>query len=191
MEIYKAKIEGVAPLLMHNGRLADPLYEWTKKLKEITSKAKKTEDDLLRMREIEWRGGLYTDEDGYPCLPAAMIDASIKAGAKNFKQGKNVASAVICMSDARLQDYGSKKKADDLYEEKYIDCQGAVVQRARVFRTRPIFRQWSAELTIAINVEFMSAAHVERALQHAGAMCGMGDYRPRYGRFRVNAFMKS
>ena len=38
MDSVKFRLEGVAPLIMHNSRGADPLNEYAKRLKEVTKK---------------------------------------------------------------------------------------------------------------------------------------------------------
>lgn len=52
---------GKTPLLTHNSQLSDPLNPWSKKLKSITSKKKKTDADHEEAARIEWKGGLYLD----------------------------------------------------------------------------------------------------------------------------------
>lgn len=73
----KFKVEGIAPLLMHNGQLADPLCRWTQEMKVITSKRKKTEDDFERLAQLEWMGGLYLDDKGAPAIPGELIEAML------------------------------------------------------------------------------------------------------------------
>ncbi|CAO3452058.1 hypothetical protein [Azospirillum largimobile] len=43
------QITGVSPLLMHNGRLADPLDPLVKDIKKLSCKRPKTEADLERI----------------------------------------------------------------------------------------------------------------------------------------------
>jgi hypothetical protein len=52
-------------------------------------------------------------------------------------------------------------------------------------RYRPIFRRWSLSATIAINEEVVNVNEVKKAVTDAGALIGLGDYRPRFGRFNV------
>jgi hypothetical protein len=52
-------IRGVSPLLMHNGQTADPLNTFSKQLKAVSGKRKKTEEDYAEMSRIEWHAALY------------------------------------------------------------------------------------------------------------------------------------
>lgn len=53
------QITGVSPLLMHNGRLADPLDPLVKDIKKLSCKRPKTEADLERITKLEFLGSLY------------------------------------------------------------------------------------------------------------------------------------
>ncbi len=106
-------IEGVSPLLMHNGQTADPLNKFSKELKAVSSKRKKTDEDYAEMSRIEWHAGLYVDKHGFIVLPSEALEAAIGDGAKKSKLGKAFKSAVFIDCDARL-DIGSKKKAVEL-----------------------------------------------------------------------------
>ena len=64
------RIEGVDPILMHNGQLANPRNSYAKSMKAISSKRNKTGDDFDELARLEFCGGLYmTDGNGKPCVP--------------------------------------------------------------------------------------------------------------------------
>jgi len=56
----KVRLEGLTPIMMHNGQLADPLNKFVKAAKPYSSKRGKTEEDYAVLAYIEWWGGLYT-----------------------------------------------------------------------------------------------------------------------------------
>ena len=56
------RIEGHQPLIFHNSQLANPLNKWAKAMKDVTSKRKKTDADLLELQRLEFMGGIYYDE---------------------------------------------------------------------------------------------------------------------------------
>jgi hypothetical protein len=56
---------------------------------------------------------------------------------------------------------------------------------AKIMRYRPILRKWSLNATIVVNEEVVNINEVKKAVQDAGALIGLGDYRPRFGRFNV------
>jgi hypothetical protein len=65
-ETISLRLVGVAPLLMHYSRLADPLDPQRIKLAAVTAKRAKTEADHHRIAELEWHASLWLHE-GLPC----------------------------------------------------------------------------------------------------------------------------
>ena len=178
-------IRGVSPLLMHNGQTADPLNKFSKQLKAVSGKRKKTEEDYAEMSRIEWHAGLYVDRDGMLIIPSTLIEASIQDGAKKSKLGKAFKSAVFINDDARL-DIGNKKKAVDLWsDDQYRDVRGVRVGQARIMRTRPVFNQWACKFVASYDDEQVNEADVIKAIEDAGSKAGLGDFRPRFGRFEM------
>lgn len=185
LQELNVSICGVAPLIMHNGQTCDPLNKFSKQMKEITAKRKRTEEDYADMSRIEWHAGLYVDHDNRLVLPADILDASIIEGAKKSKLGKQFKSAVFVPYDAEL-DIGRKYTIDGLWQDSnYRDVRGVRVGQARVMRTRPIFRQWAASFVVQFDAELVNLGDVQRALRDCGQQVGLCDYRPKYGRFEV------
>ena len=180
----KARLTGRLPLLMHNERLANPLDQAAKDLKVITSKRKKTEDDMLALSFAEFRGGLYIDEDG-PYIPAHWMLAMIRDGAKLTKQGKDAIRAIL-LNDAKLPlIYSGPKDVDGLWKKGFFDRRMVGNQKARVLRTRPKFAAWSVEFSLLFDESVFDRGQIESILKTAGNMVGLGDYRPLFGRFSV------
>ena len=181
----KVKVVGVAPLLMHNGQLADPLNKWAKELKQLTANRKKTEETHAEMARLEWLGGLYVNSEGKPIMPSENIEASIYEGAKKQKLGKAFKSSVFVNEDAIL-DIGTTKKVTDLWgDDNYRDTRGVRVGTSRVMRTRPIFRDWKTTFIVMFDDEQINETEVMRAIVDTGRLIGFGDYRPKFGRFDV------
>ena len=67
----------------------------------------------------------------------------------------------------------------------HVDARGVKVGAAKIIRYRPIFRSWSAKATVMFNAEIVNLSEVKKAIEDAGALIGLGDYRPRFGRFKV------
>lgn len=179
------EIRGVSPLLMHNGRLADPLNPFAKAIKAISGKRKKTDADYAEMAKIEFLGGLYTDEDGQAVIPGEVLEATIVAGAKTSKKGKAAKSAIIVDGIFPLV-YDGPKSPDALFDDaNYRHVVGVRVNQARVMRTRPKFNRWGLRFQVNYLPDVLDVAEVADFVAVAGRICGLGDGRPRFGRFDV------
>lgn len=180
------KIEGVAPLIMHNGQTCDPLNKFAKLIKEITGKRKKTEEDYGELSRIEWMAGLYVNADAKLVIPSDVLDSALVEGAKKSKLGKQFKSAVFVPYDALLDIGIAKYTVEGLWEnESYRDVRGVCVNQKRVMRTRPIFRRWSTSFVIQFDNELINLGDVTRAIRDCGKQVGLCDYRPKYGRFEL------
>lgn len=144
------------------------------------SKAKKT-DDLETF--------VYRNEDGFLCIPSEQLRMSLISAAK-FKQ------------DPR----STRKSAMDLYKAGFIftnplsslgvknwdyeDKRRVVIQRNSINRVRPAIRvgykcAFSLEVLLP---EYINPIDLNEMLVNAGRFCGIGDFRPTFGRFCVTKF---
>ena len=179
----KLKITGVAPLIMHNGQMRDPLNSIVQKIKVLTAKRKKTEADFEEISRLEWYGGLYV-LDGKTIIPGEAWEGSIRGAARTKKRGRDIERAVIV--DDSILIYSGPKKIDDLWnDEKFRLVKAVVVQRNAVMRTRPIFREWETIITIRFGSDVLNEADVLDFAQIAGSQVGILDWRPKFGRFSV------
>lgn len=179
------KVRGVAPLLMHNGRLSNPLNEYAKEMKRLSGKRNKTDDDYAEMARVEFLGGLYTDDSGHPVVPGELIEATLIAGAKKKRSGPAAKAGVIVDGNFPLQ-YKGPKTAEKLVENvNFHNCSPVKVQQNRVMRTRPQFDEWAVEFTVHYLPEQANKEDVKEWVEVAGRMCGFGDWRPRFGRFEI------
>lgn len=177
------EIVGIAPLIMHNGQMADPLNRFAKMFKEVSGKRKKTESDHAEMARIEFHAGLYLGADGEPVLPARLLEAAITDGARKSKLGKLALAGVIVEKHARLQ-YDGPRTASELFEDEGFRFAVPVrVGQQKVIRTRPIFHKWSAEIEVSYLADVIGLRDLMTAIRSAGSLSGLGDWRPRYGRF--------
>lgn len=181
------RITGIAPLLMHNGRLADPLDPHSQALAAATSRRGKVEADHLEIARLEFLGSLYLD-GGEPCIPAEMIEAALIRGAAKAKKASVAKAAILVRSNARLI-YDGPRDPRGLWDAgtAFRHRTGVRVGMMRVMRTRPRFDGWSAEVGIDFLPALIDARDVQTFLTVAGEQIGIGDWRPRCGRFSVAA----
>jgi hypothetical protein len=161
------------------------LNPFAKAIKEISGKRKKTDADYEKMAELEFKGGLYVNEDRVPILPSDGLEATIRSGARKSKEGKLVESGIYCPEDSFIL-YDGPSDPDELWKDPSFRYSVLVkVGTARVMRCRPIFRRWAAEVTFCYNTEIVNEAQVTRWFEVAGSQCGTFERRPKYGRFTV------
>lgn len=189
MKELKTTWTGIRPLIMHNGQLADPLNSFSRQLKEVTSKRKKTDSDHEEMARIEFEGGLYWDDKEGPHMPSDCLEACIQAGAKKSRIGKDVAAAVFVQDDVVPLKYDGPRKIEALWKdrERFVMRKACKVSTSKVMRTRPMFPTgWSIAFTLEFDESIINAAALQRAMVDAGALIGLCDWRPRFGRFTVS-----
>jgi hypothetical protein len=187
MEILKLKIVGTSPLMMHSDKLANPLLPETKAYKEFTSKRKKTDDDHIAIARAAYLSSLYFSEKDGVHVPGQCFDATFLTGAKLQKLGTHWKRGAVVMTDKAKLLYDGPAKPEKLWEDqRFVDCRGVKVGTAKVMRYRPIFLEWACELDVAFNPDVISESEVKKTLSDAGALIGVCEYRPRFGRFVVN-----
>jgi hypothetical protein len=179
-------IKGITPIIMHNGQLSDPLNEHTQALAKLTSKRKKTLEDHKAVSKCEWHGGLYVDEDGAPCLPGEVIEAALCEGAKKYKLGKAAKGGIIVAGNYKLE-YKGPKQIDKLWADGGFMKRASVkVGQARVIRTRPIFPVWSCTFDVQWDSSLVNDESTLHEIVEAAGVSGIGDWRPKFGRFEVD-----
>lgn len=183
MDTIRVKLTGTRPLLMHSDRFANPLDPMTKAHKELTKKRTKTDQDHEDIAKSEWRGSLYYDEDKGPVLPEHVLFGAIHEGAKKSKLGKQFLPGVELMEGEYPLEYDGPRDIEGLWNKGFYDCRSVVVSRARLMRYRPMFRKWSVTIDVAFNPELVSKSQLVKAIRDSGEQCGIGDYRPKFGRF--------
>ena len=161
---FHAKIKGTAPLIHHRFAPAE-------------------QGGGIPRPEEEAERALYKDENGTPYQPANHIKAAlVKAGTqlawKKRKTYKDLIKSSIFIEPEKI-------KLDAEWE--IFTCP-MVVNRARILRSRPMFSEWEVEFDIVNFHNEVMMSKIQEALEIAGAMIGLGDGRPEYGRFDLIEF---
>ena len=185
METRRYKIVGTAPLLMHNSQMTDPLNDYTRKIRAITSKPakKKTDEDHAAVAWLEYQGGIYFRDGLGVYIPGQNIEAAIREAARLKRAGKDVERGAQVLEDTPLI-YDGPKTVEKLDQAGFFLKASVGIGKSRTMRCRPCFMQWGAEFTVIFNPEVIrSAEELDDYIQTAGELTGIGDWRPRYGRF--------
>lgn len=186
MKTVAFHLKGRTPLLMHNERLANPFDPFAKQLKAITDKRKKTDDDFFELMRLQWFGGLYHDEDSGIHIPGWNALSCFVGGGKLHKLGSAIKRGAVVLEDKTPVIYKGPAELEKLFEDKhFVDVRGATVGTKKIMRCRPKFNQWAVKLNVAYDEGAINEEEIRRCVATAGALVGLGDFRPRYGRFEI------
>jgi len=186
-EVLKFRITGAAPLIMHNGQTADPMNVYTRAIKEISGKRKKMDADFEEMARLEWMAGLYLHK-GEPCIPDYVLEAALigrGGAARSQKMGKESAAGMFVMKNFPLEYDGPREPAELWRDENFRLVRKVRIGQSSIMRTRPIFHEWSANVEVEFNTDFLNTDHIRQWMEIAGTRVGLMDWRPKCGRFTV------
>lgn len=180
-------VKGVAPLLQH--RFPVPKFEnLSKGGKQVTGSPDYSE---------EWKEYLYANSKGV-YQPSIHFEASMVKAAVNFKiQGKrgktykDLFKAAVFVEPEQIP-HGievPEQLDEDADKPLYLDIRPVVISRSRVVRIRPAFSPgWELDFEILCNDDQIHPDLLQDVLILAGKTVGIGDYRPKFGRFSVVKF---
>lgn len=183
-------------LLMHNERLADPLDLYSQWLAELSKKRTKTERDIEEMGRREFLGaGYWAKDDGpedtesaEPFIPTWNIIRCLQAAATRYKLGKHIIRGIVPVEDETTLQYDGPRTTKELWESGLFHSRkGVAVGQRRVIRTRPCFTDWKVEAELELDLTILDAMQVNQIAAAAGRYEGLGDARPRFGRFLGSA----
>ncbi|GAG67919.1 unnamed protein product, partial [marine sediment metagenome] len=127
---------------------------------------------------------LYLDADDKIIMPAQNIRKCLIEGARFHKRGKDIERGVVFLSEYVPLEYDGPKNPEKLWEKKqFRDIRSVVIQRRRVMTCRPRFNEWACQINIAFDTTLIDENDLSVAVEQAGALVGIGDYRPLFGRF--------
>ena len=184
-ESITMRIVGVSPILLHNGRLADPIDPTSKAMKKISGKRDKTDADHEELSRLEFFGGLYLD-NGKPCIPGEVIESAFVGGAKKSKRGKLATAGVICPTNCPLE-FDGPQDLQERFDAGLLLRIGVKIGQSRVMRTRPKFDTWACSVTLIFDNKVLNRQDIIDIMRTTGNDVGMCDWRPKFGRFVVEA----
>lgn len=194
MKTLKVTLTGYRPLLMHSANMIDPDNEHVRKLGELQRQLKKLKKEDVDGREeirrdiekVEWLGSLYWKEDVGIYLPGDNITACIVAGARKSKSGKQAEQGLVPIDDAPITTVCKTTDLEALHKRKEFQFRSPVrippKTGSRLMKVRPMVPTgWTA--SIVIEYDIIPTSDLKEAITDAGATIGLGDWRPKFGRF--------
>lgn len=178
--VVEVGIVGTAAMLFHRWS-CDAVEEKAKAAKG--SKAKKSDN-------VE--SYVYRDEATKEiCLPGEYIRQSIIMAAKYRQDPRSPRKSAMDLYKAGVVTMTELcSLGTDVWD--YLDRRRVVVQRNAVTRMRPAMRAgWKATCQLQILLpEYIDVDSLSDVLTNAGRLVGVGDFRPTFGRFRLEKFEK-
>jgi hypothetical protein len=170
----KVVIEGVAPILFHR---------WN--VEAVETKAKAAKGSAAKKSD-DTSSYLYLNEDSEICLPGEYLRQSIIMAAKFQQDPRSPRKSAMDLFKAAVISL-TPLASLGVTEPDYLDRRRVMVQRNGITRTRPAMREgWKAEVELMVNLpEYVSPVLLRQAIDAAGRLIGVGDFRPTYGRFAV------
>lgn len=195
---FAVKIKGVAPLLMQRY----PLFE-------ALGQVKKTRTSAFDISE--YKNCLYLTDKDEVYQPSVHFEQSMLKASSSFKipgKGKTtwkswINSNVLVQPDEVLHGLTAKdfEAVKDVESRPYrggllLEAGGraglfisrVVIQRSAVPKVRPIILEWELEFTLNTLSDECNKSILREILEKAGIEKGIGDWRPKFGRFKVINF---
>jgi hypothetical protein len=174
--------------MLNNNQTVNPFNHYAKKLKEFTSKRKKTEEDMLALYGLQFESSLYLAADGKTyIIPADHFWKSICTAAKEVKLGKKFEQSFQIFDDCVLDFPEKNLSPSELYEESsHVDIRvGTIMGKSKVPVCRAIFNEWKTEVVCHFDETQIDEKDVIKIFDIAGLRYGVGTYRKKFGKFTI------
>jgi hypothetical protein len=177
MKKVNVEIKGVAPLLQHRFPIEEHGENVSKQKNKVYNPKEEAEKSMYKNGK-----GVYQPSEH---IFGALVKAGVYFKYEGKKTYKDIIKAGIIIEPNEIPLLNENKKYNK-YDE--IDARPVVVNRARVVRWRPKFNNWKLKFKITIlNKDEISVEVLKEILEYSGKL-GLGDYRPRFGRYMVTNF---
>ena len=180
MKTIEVSVKGVAPLLQHKFSVGEQAKLASKTKRQVGANKGDVVEDYLYT--IEQDGKMVVCQPAEHFLQAMIKRASnYKIGSKGKKTYKEMSQGCIVV----LPEMIPHKLQDWVVDERTVVI-GAT--RGRIVRLRPKLNEWELDFVIQIMNDELPVEVVKGMLDDAGREGGIGDYRPRFGKFIVTCF---
>jgi len=191
---YQIEISGLSPMLHHSSAGIGMDKE----------SGKKKGGEAINGDPEEWRKSVYFDDNEGVYFPSLNIEACLVEASKNFKvTGRATATkyfkSSISINEDMVPFFVNGKKISSLEDiaQGKDGCQVFKMSvrnpatRMRNTRYRARFDNWSCKFNILVLTDdYIPQARLKEVLEYAGMYVGLGDFRPRFGRFLLKSIKK-
>lgn len=185
------RVNGLDSLLQNNPQMSDPLNKFSKEMKLITGKRKKTDDDIIAMREVELRAKIYWDNTQGIYVPSTWATASIQGvswSKAKIKKADIRAAVFATQPKLKLQYDGMelvKKPIDIVNNDVFHNVISMKQGQVRVVKATPKFTGWSFDVSLDYDDSIINERELKDLVEYGAAFGGFGDFRPTYGRATI------
>lgn len=171
MKKYKVKIRGTAPLLQNS--IPD--------LETITKSGSKHDSPENCESKLDIVDGTICERAIH--IEQAMIKCStmVRVKGQGKKTYKELFKGNVFVTPEMIPHVNQKWK---VHKTTVVIS----ATKGRITRYRPMIENWSLEFTVEVHDDRISEDILHMILSEAGRVNGIGDWRPRYGRFVIESF---
>lgn len=179
VDLMRVKIEGVTPMIIDNGQTANPLNSYAKKLKELTGKRNKSEEDIEKLLMVQWEAGLYWNDKIGLYMPNENMSAGFYKAAKKNKLGKSCSAVTFTdplgfpIITKNHTDFQALKADPENKLQKIV-----VIQKAKTLSCRPIFKEWKMNFELEFENAEINPTDVKLILNTWSRSIGIGVWTP-------------
>lgn len=187
MKTATVTLEGISPYSQSR------MYEHDAGMERLS---KESPEDY---RKRTWRSYLHVDAEGFVMIPSMALKNCLSESAKFLNiqipgkgkatYTKNIEAGVILPQHARLV---GVRAEDVAAEHLFLPADGRRGSGKRIWKIYPVIPAgWRAEGVFLVGDDTVTKDVFEQILREAGALIGLGRFRPRnngfYGRFSVES----
>ncbi len=158
--------------------------------------------DAVEAKAKAAKGSAAKKSDDIESYVYRMVDGDLKSDLA--LPGEYLRQSIIMAAKFRQDPRSPRKSAMDLFKAAvvpltnlaslgvttwdYEDRRRVTIQRNGITRIRPALREgWTARIELLCNIpEYISPDLLRQVIDDAGRLVGVGDFRPTFGRFRVD-----
>jgi hypothetical protein len=200
-------IQGTRPMLMNTSESMNPrnpIKIAITPLLKLKGNAK-TEEVVEQVMKGQWlasgiwhnHGKVWLEGESFnfegfskPVLPVEYLCRATQEAAKASKCGKKVQQALSeGLNGEAVIEYDGPVSAEEMWMDehcRFIDTRSVVISQSRVMKSRVrIPTGWTASMELLLDTSLMNFSDLENFIVDAGRRIGVGDYRPKFGRFLV------